>query len=361
MRESRLTVEVDGSPLSRADVEADLVDVQVEEATHEADAATLTAVLRSDAKGNWHSILEPLVNPKTPLAIELERGASVYRFDGRSTQASWFISAGGESRLTIKAVDRTVELNVEEKVVAWRSKDSSIASSILSQKGFATDVTSTPDQPDPDVHVVMQRATDWAFLRALADKWGYVVYLESRGGRVFGVFGPLDPLAAAQTTLSLGFGGDASSVRADAQLLAGRDVHAARVKALSTSVLTGADAGTGGAQATASLGGQTTVLLSPWDVDGEIDPTEASKGLARKSAFALRVEAELDPLHVDSIVRARRTLDVSGIGSGLSGKYLVDRTRHRVSAGRHVQHVTLVRNALSTGVGDFIVSLGGVA
>jgi hypothetical protein len=362
MNKTRLTVEVDGLALSRADVEKELVELQVEEATHEADAATLTAILSSDAKGGWRSVLEPLIKPKTQVAIELKHGTSVYRFDGRSTQASWVIAPGGESRLTVKAVDRTLELNVEEKVVAWRSSDSSIASSILSQNGFGAEVTDTPDQPDPDVHVVMQRSTDWAFLRALADKWGYVVYLESRGGRVVGVFGPLDPLAAEQTKLSFGFGGDAKTVTADAQLLAGRDVRAKRVKALSTSVLTGADAGTGAAQATTSLGGQTTVLLSPSDVAGEIDPTEASKGLARKSAFALRVEAELDPLRVDSIVRARRTVEVSGLGSALSGKYLVDRTRHRITADRHAQHVTLVRNALSVGVGDFPApSLGGFA
>ena len=360
MPETRLTVEIDGTPLSRDDIESALVDIQLEEATGDADAATLTALLRSDPRGGWSSVLDPLTEPKTKVAIELERGGGSYRFEGCSTQASWQIAAGGESRLTVKAIDRTIEMNVEEKVVAWRTSDSAIANTILSSYGFTAEVTSTPDKPDPDVHVVMQRATDWAFLRALADKWGYHVYLDARDGRIVGVFGPLDPLATPQAKLSFGFGADAASITADAQFLAGRLVRAARLKPLSTSVLKGTDGGTGAAQSTRSLGGRTTVLLSPADVAGEIDPTEATKGLARKSAFALRLDAELDPIAVEPLIRARRTVDVTGASSVLSGTYLVDRVRHRLTTQQHVQRISLVRNALSGGLGDALpAAIGG--
>ena len=68
-----------------------------------------------------------------------------------------------------------------------------------------------------------------------------------------------------------------------------------------------------------SLGGQTTVLLSPNDIDGEIDPAEAAKGMARKSAFALRLDAEVDTEDVDIVLRARRTVDVGGLGDTVSG------------------------------------------
>jgi hypothetical protein len=349
MPDTRMTVEVAGTPLTREQIEHELVDVQVEEATDEADAALLSATLRSDQRGGWSSVLDPLTTPKTKVAVELRRGMTSYRFEGCSTQATWHVAAGGESQLTVKAVDRTVEMNDEEKVVAWRASDSGIADQILSSHGFTTEVTATTDQPDADVNVVMQRATDWAFLKGLAAKWGYAVYLEARPGRVVGVFGPLDPLAMPQAELSFGFGGDAARMSVAGDLLAGRDVSAARLKALSTSVLKGSDPGTGDAQASRSLGGQTTVLLSPADVAGEIDPTEAAKGLARRTAFALRLEAELDPVRVEPLVRARRTISVGGAGDALSGTYLVDRVRHRVALDRHVQTVTLVRNALSSG------------
>ena len=120
----------------------------------------------------------------------------------------------------------------------------------------------------------------------------------------------------------------------------------ARVKPLSTTVVTGSDGGTGDAQALRSLGGQTTVLLSPNDIDGEIDPAEAAKGMARKSAFALRLDAEVDTEDVDIVLRARRTVDVGGLGDTVSGTYLVERVRHKLTPDRHLQQLTLVRNAL---------------
>ena len=95
---------------------------------------------------------------------------------------------------------------------------------------------------------MLQRATDLAFLRALATKWGYAVYLEAENGRVVGHFHPLDPLADPQGELSLGFGGDALSVQAQAQLSAGHRVHAARIPPLSDTAQTGDSAGDDEAQ-----------------------------------------------------------------------------------------------------------------
>ena len=46
------------------------------------------------------------------------------------------------------------------------------------------------------------------------------------------------------------------------------------------------------------------------------------------------------------MLRARRTVLVKGLGSVLSGRYLVQRVRHRVTTDGHTQQVTLVRNAL---------------
>jgi hypothetical protein len=357
MGDTQVTIEIDGSPLADAAVRQ-LVEIQVEDSALDADAASVTAPLLADSGGEWSSLVDAMAEPRTALVVTLKRGDAEYRFDGLATDAAWRIEPGDQSQMTAKAVDRTIEMNLEEKVTDWSgTNDSAIAESILSDHGFATEVESTPDVADPDTHVVIQRATDWAFLRSLAAKWGYTVYLESRMGTPYGVFGPLDPTADPQGDLTLGFA-NPSPVSAHAQLVAGREVRASRLAPLSDEVLEGDDGGTGDAQGSVSLGGQSIVLISPADVDGEIDPTDAAKGLARRSAFALRLEVEVDADQIDTVVRAGRTINVGGLGSRLSGLYLVERVRHRVTPEGHSQQLTLTRNAFGCGAG---VPAGGAA
>ncbi len=220
MADASLLVEIAGEAVP-AD-ELDDLDVLVEEATAEADAATVTARLRPGDDGEWRSAIDRLAAPRTPLAIEVGLGGARYRFDGLSAEAAWSIDPERRSRLTVKALDRTLELDLEEKVVAWPgTSDSGVAQAIFSAHGLRAEVEDTPAGPDPDVHVLVQRGSDWAFLRSLAARWGYAVYLEADGEAVVGHFHPLDPLAEPQGELALGFGGDAGRVEVQAELVAG--------------------------------------------------------------------------------------------------------------------------------------------
>lgn len=346
MPETRLIVELDGERLSDDDLR-ELGEVQAEEAADSADAAVLSAALQPAADGGWTSRLDSIATAETPVAIELSNGATSYRFDGHSAQAGWTIDPEAASQLQVKLQDRTLELDREEKVVAWPgTSDSAIAEAIFADHGMDAEVEPTPEAPDPDVHVTIQRETDLAFLRALARKWGYAVYLESAAGRTTGHFAPLDPLADPQGELSLGFGGDGRHVQVDAHLGDGRRVKAARIPPLSDTERQGDASGEDRAQGSDSLGGAATVLLTPEDVEGEVDPAAVAEGMARTAAFGVTLSAEVDAARIGRIVRARRTILVAGLGEALSGRYLVQRVRHVVTLERHAQQLTLVRNAL---------------
>ena len=359
MPDTLVLIEVDGDAIADESLH-DLVDIQVEEATHEADAATLTANLVPSPDGEWTSLLDALVTPRTPLVVQVTRGDVVYRFEGQSTEASWNIDADGASKLTIKAVDRTLELDLEEKVHAWPGmSESAIAEAIFSDHGITAQAESTPAAPDADVHILIQRSTDWAFLRSLAARWGYVTYLESADGRTTGYFQPLDPLQDPQGELSLGFGGEALRVQAQAQLVAGEKVLAQRIPPLSDAPRSGEAAGYDTAQGETSLAGQSVVLLTPDDIDGEVEPLAAATGLAHESAFAMRLSVELDTAGAGILLRAKRTVLVKGLGSSLSGLYLVERVRHVVSVDSHRQQVELSRNALGL-TGSEAFATGGL-
>jgi phage protein D len=352
MPDTTLKIELDGEAVADEDIQ-ELLDVQVEESSVDADAATLVARVEPGADGEWVSLLDSLVTPQTGVAVEIARGEVSYRFDGVSTEAVWDLDAGGSSRLTVKAVDRTLELDLEEKVVAWPgTSESGIAEAIFGSYGLDANVESTPSGPDPDVHVLIQRATDMGFLRSLATKWGYAVYLESENGRGVGHFHPIDPLADPQGELALGFGGDALRVETRAQLSAGQRVHAERIPVLTDAPQTGDSAGDDEAQGQRTLGGQATLLLAPDDVTGEVDPLAAATGIARLSAFAATLTTEVDTAGVGLMLRAKRTVLVKGLGSSLSGLYLVQRVRHVLGADRHRQQLTLVRNALGLTGGE---------
>ncbi len=360
MPDTRLKIELGGDAVADEDLQ-ELLDIQVEESSEDADAATLIARVEPGADGEWASLLDPVTAPHATVAIEVTYGDVAYRFDGLATEASWELDAAGSSRLTVKAVDRSVELDREERVVAWPgTSESGIAEAIFGSYGLGAEVESTPAGPDPDVHVLIQRASDLAFLRGLAGKWGYAVYLESEGGRTSGHFHPLDPLADPQAELSLGFGGDAPQVKVTAQLTAGRRVQAERIPVLSDSPQSGDAPGDDEAQGSVSLAAQATVLLTPDDVSGEVEPLTAAQGLARRSAFAATLSAELDTAGTGVMLRARRTVLVKGLGSELSGLYLVQRVRHVLGVDRHRQQLTLVRNALGLKGDEFGGGLGGL-
>src|SRR5215831_3424269 len=107
MPESRILIEIDSDAVSDDDFSSQIADIQVEEATLEADALTLVARVEAGEDGEWTSILDPLTTPRTKVAVQITRGDVLYRFEGLSTEASWQIDADAGSQLTVKAVDRT--------------------------------------------------------------------------------------------------------------------------------------------------------------------------------------------------------------------------------------------------------------
>jgi phage protein D len=344
--DSSLALVIDGNQLSASDLSA-VVEVVAEEAADMADALSVAVAIEPGTDGKWSSLLDPLVTPRTAVTAAITNGSVTYHFDGRSTEAIWDLNASGRSQLTIKAIDRSLDMDSEEKVVAWPgNSDSTIAAALFSNQGFSAQVDDTSPGPDPDVHVVVQRGSDWAFLRAMAAKWGYAAFLESDGSQVTGHFRALDPLADPQVELALGFGGDAEKVSVQARLTAGQEIEISRLKALSDSTEHAEANGDDRAQGKTSLAGMTTVLLAPADVIGEIDVDQTALGVARQAAFAATLTAEIDVATTGKMLRAKRTVLVKGLGDQLSGRYLVQRVRHHVTTAEHHQEVTLVRNAL---------------
>ena len=172
-----------------------------------------------DDAGEWTILLDPLLEPSTPVVIQITRGDASYRFEGKPAQASWTIDPEGTSQIPINVLDRTLELDREEKIVAWPGSRTARSRKRSSRRyGFAPQVQTTPDSPDPDVHIV-HPARQRPRVPALARRPSGASrrYLEATEAGIVGHFEPIDPLADPQGELSLGFGADAQHVEATVQ------------------------------------------------------------------------------------------------------------------------------------------------
>ena len=199
-----------------------IAEIQVEEAADAADAAALTAAVEASDDGCVDEPARPADHtgdgarhPDLPRRRDLPlRRAARRRWGGRSTPRA-------RRSCTVKALDHTLELDREEKIVAWPgTADSAIAESIFATYGF---------ERRRRVHA--RRARSRRARRAAARdrprlpaRAGTQVGLrrlprELRRPASTGHFAPIDPLADPQGELSLGFGGDARRVQVDARLV----------------------------------------------------------------------------------------------------------------------------------------------
>lgn len=353
MAELGVALTVDGAPVD-PDALGVSGEIVLEDTIEEADAASLTAELTSGDTGEWTSALDDLVAPHAPLRVALDLDGVAYTFDGLAVEADWHVTTTGASTIVVRALDRTAEMDLEEKVTAWPgASDSSIATSILASYGFAAQVDETPAGFDPDVHTVLQRATDWAFLRGLAARWGFHAFLEADDRGTTGHFRRIDTSAEPQAVLSLAFGGQAEDVDVHVDLVGGRRVEAAAIAPLADGEQTATAALPDPPMGATPLGAVGSALLAPGDVPGVVDPAGAAEAHARASSQVARLAVTLD--RSATLLRAGRPVLVAGLGSRLSGRWLVQQVRHTLTTERHTQQVVLTRDALDVGPGD----LGG--
>jgi len=353
MADTSVSVTVNGAPIPDADL-ARVLSVDVSEAIGSQTQVTIVVSALADSTSHWTSPLDSLVAPFAPFQISLSRGPDSLVVPARATTASWNLSAGGSSTLTIAGLDSSADLDREDHDHDWGGvSDADIARTLLGP--VATPQVGTTPAPDgTDRFTPHQRGTDWSYLKALAARNDFDVYLEQLDGQLVGVFDHIDPLATPATTLHLGYGEHGGTANVSVQLVAGQKVKFTHGVDGSGSQQIADNDGTGNAMGTQSLGGAVTVLRDPADLAGTQPPDVAARVLAEHSAFAASLSVSLSTPNMP-LVRARRTVQVRGLGDLVSGPWLVKSVRHTVTPGGHTQNVSLTRNAL----GDPTASTGG--
>jgi hypothetical protein len=355
--DTRASITVNGSPLAAGDLFR-VQSVHVEETLGGQDKVSIVVAMATDNNSRWTSPLDALVAPAVPFGVTLQRGAASYSIDARSVSASWNLVAGGLSTLTVEGMDRSVEMDRRDVQRTWTdTTDSTIATTLFTDHGLAAQVDSTPAGVDSDVYSPQQNGTDWAFLKGLAGRNGFDLHVETIDGTPTGVFKRINALAHPQGNLSLdlGYGALGGTATASVQLLAGQEVHVTRSVPDTTDTDVASDRGTSHAMAAVSLGGATVVRTNAASGVSVTDAQTTATAMAERSAFGATLNATLVAPDAP-LVRARRTITVNGLGSMLSGLWLVKSVTHTVTQAGYTQAISMTRNAL--GAAD---SAGGAA
>lgn len=258
----------------------------------------------------------------------------------------------GASTLTVSGRDLSVMMDLEEKNEPYRNQpDGVIAARLLAayaQHGLVPAPAQTSDVPIETQRVPRQAETDLAFLRRMAQRNGFVFYVQPLGfGAALGYWGPENRGGALQPALTVGMGPHGN------------------VKGLHFSTDALAPVGVTGSIIEPNLGVTIPIpalpsLRLPPLVPSPLparrtrvsrDTAQASPSTAALSLVAaatgapdaVRGSGELDAVRYGRVLRARELVGVRGAGFTHDGLYYVESVSHSLSVGRFSTSFSLKR------------------
>jgi phage protein D len=357
-------LKIDGREAPLEVVEA-VQRLELEEHASLASIMRLTVAIAVAEGGSRWTIVDDEVFPRLgEVSLSIKVGSS----DPEPILSGYVIEAravfGEEpnaSTLDVLAMDATVLMNLEEKVRAWPNMaDSDIASSIFGEYDLSPVVDDAQPTRQEDDVIPIQRGTDMQFLRWLAERNGYDLFVATSANGAEGHFHAPKLDDPPQGVLTVGFG---SASNVPSLTITHETLRPTTAKAEQLDVLSQeSQSGEAETVSLADLGG-TSVLTGDQRRatllarTGLVDTAELqtyAQAIVDRSSWAVRAEGQVASDHYDGILRARKPVSVRGVGKTLSGTYYVERVLHVFTADEYSQQFTLRRNALTlSGQEDF--------
>jgi hypothetical protein len=339
-----------------------LTALEVEESLDVPGAVQFTLPVDRTQDGDLSFVGDPRLGPLAPVAVVAEAEAGKHCvFDGVVLAHAAKLTAGvAGSSVQVWGQDATWLMNAEEKVREFVGlDDAAVAATILGEYGIApapeNGADPSPTHPESG-HTLMQRGTDYQFLRALARRTGklFRVFCRDRAGQRVGYFAkpaleadpvlvltPNDPVAPNAGNLDLRW-----DVARPTQVLA----HQALFSDTSPDGVPGTATEPGLAlldeRGLEAFAGQpnTALLTAPADTAGEL--LQRAQAVLREAGWFVRGECEVTAARVNVILRAGDLVRIDGVGQLHSGRYLVWSVRHTITRDVHRMKLVLVRNAV---------------
>ena len=365
------TLHVDGRPAPAEVVDA-VEEVEVESHLALADILRLRlGIGLTEGGSSWSLVDDATFSRLASVRLLATIGSAVPTavFDGYVTETGVELSDDpAHASLDVVALDTTALMNLEERVREWPNMpDSAIAAMIFGEHGLLPVVDATQPARIQLETTVIQRDTDIRFLRHLAARNGFDVYVQPgvAPGVVEGHFHPprLEGRPVGVLSVAMGEATNVARFSARHEMLrptevAGADVDAGRVDEQTAEARAG-ELTPLGRRALLNGDRPRRSLLRPGGMSGAGELQTLAQAAVDRSTWAVSADGEVDTAVYGDLLRVGSTVLVRGAGATLSGAYLVERVHHHIAGERYAQHFTLRRNALeATGAEPFASDTG---
>ncbi len=341
-----------------------LTSVEVTNRDQERDGFQMAFSLDKDSPSDYSLLANGTLDPPNRVIIMVLTGtAKQVLIDGIITQHQVVPSVDpGESMLYVTGEDISLQLDLEEKNDTYPNQsDSAIVTKILNTYatyGLKPSVTTTTDIPADTQRIPTQQGTDLAYIRLLAQRNGFVFYIEPTvPGSSTAYWGADNRQGAAQPALTMSVGVDANieslsmSFNSLGPVLprvtivdpATRQATLVNVPSSSQPALA-----SNPAPALRKTLSRDTANLS--EAQAKLRAFSSVKG----ASDAVTVSGELDVVRYGQALQARKPVGVRGTGGTYDGNYYVRQVTHHIKIGEYSQSFTLVREGRGTTVSSVV-------
>jgi phage protein D len=306
------------------------------------------------SQGDFPTLADSRLDPGSELAVIAPvSGTNNYLAKGPVTgQQIHFLHGGGASYVEVEGADTSIKMSRETKATVWSDlTDSDVVSQIFSTYGYTADVDTTEAGHFEQKHTLVQRDTDYVFVRRLARRNGCLFWIscDETGVETAHFKKPaLDGDAPTNIDINIGSNNIASlDLTWDAER--STSVVAAQVNLNDKSEIDGRVAASPltplGTQTLAAITGDTRSahLHAPVDDAGDLNARGAAALIEDNWFIRATCKTSLNAL--GAIVRANTLVNVRGVGTRHSGKYYVAGVRHVIDPTAHTMELELIRNA----------------
>lgn len=341
-----------------------LTRLEVRESDEDAALAAMRFRLVQEPSGTYSPIDDEVFVAGAAVAVELAApGGNPQRlFSGFVTHVRpHFEGIEANCYVEVLAMDPVVMLDAEDRAAQYPdASDSDAVEEILGRYQISVSTEPTAALHKKDYQLLMQRSTDWSFIRHLARRNGYACYFEpdEQSGEQTFHFKPRDLTGTAQADLTiqregtnlrwidlqLKMTGPIRHLGAAIDPIRKRIVRTQGEAEAETLGGQGLDGAIEGGLRDAGANASQAWLRDPYPLDAAIQ----AQGTAATDAdtFVIEARGELDCELYRGLLRARRPVLVKGIGRLFTGTYYVTTVRTTVDQGLLTQTFIAQRNAL---------------
>ncbi len=269
----------------------------------------------------------------------------------------------GEIIFVVTGEDVSVMMDLEEKSVLHTAQsENTIATKIIStysRYGLTPSVTAPPtiETPTPTDRMPSQQETDLAYLRRMAERFGYVFYIQP--GLVTGTntayWGPprsTDPPLKA-LTVDMGSFTNVNSINVRFDTLSATTI-AGQIQDRKTNTIQSVSISK--SQRSPLTDRNALTLQSPSRITqfrGSGNSYNRGKSIAqgtvdRSVDRAVTLTGTLDTLIYGGILQVGKSIEVRGMGNTHDGRYLIQQVSHAIRDTQYTQQFTIVRDGIGS-------------